>query len=187
MRAVEFDIEVYGLREALRAMRDYEPELYKQITGTLKERSAPLARKVGQKFPEKPLGRWHTGNERLGKVRLPGYSAEKARGGVKPTVVLKKPSRNQYGILRLEQRDAGGAVYDSAGSKSATRFVTNLDKRLTVKSKRGRTRSRVLYPATMAERDEIERIVEQAIEITNGYVQKAIVSPRIVGTGRGVA
>jgi hypothetical protein len=76
---------------------------------------------------------------------------------------------------------SGGQIYDTAGSaiggggaNAGQRFVANLDKHSRIKSKGGRYRSRVMYPATKKYLPLIEKAVEVSIRKIDGQVQKRL-------------
>lgn len=177
-------VEVYGVREAIEYLRNFENDAYKRIIRDLKVTAKPVADKVGRDFPEEPLSQWHTTGGRLkSKSRLPEYNSARVRSSVKPAVSTRKPRNgNQVGILRIQQMDGGGQVYDSAGSVTAGspstmggRFVGNLDKGKTTQSVGGgNTRSRVMYPSTKKYLPEIIDAVQQIIDDFEGEVQKNI-------------
>lgn len=178
-------VDVYGVRETLAELRKYEKQAYKIIVDDLKLSAKPAADAVGREFPDEPLANWHTSGGRKGKAKLPPYSASSAKNKVKVAVSTSKPRGNsEHGLVRLQQMDAGGQVYDSAGSVTAggqgsmatagQKFVSNLDKHLTTKSRQGRTRSRVMYPATKKNLPLVEKAVEVSIRKIDGEVQKRL-------------
>lgn len=180
--------EVYGVRDAVRELREYDRKMYDHIINDLKSSAKPLAKIVGASFPDQPFRRtnnWHSDGERKGPSRMPPYIAAKAKAGVKPAISTsnRRSSTGQVGILRLQQMDAGGQVYDSAGSGAkASRknpvasgwFIYNLDKPFSTKSKRGKWRSRVLYPAMAANLGIVEEQIQASIEKTNKIVSNNI-------------
>ena len=74
--------------------------------------------------------------------------------------------------------DAGGQVYDSAGSgsyeSSGSTFIKNLDKHTKVKSKRGTTRSRILYGAVKANQSMVEEAVLEVVKEVDDLTTKRI-------------
>jgi hypothetical protein len=178
-------IEVYGVRETLAELRKYERTAYNTIEQDLKLSAKPAADAVGREFPVEPLMNWHTSGGRKGKARLPEYNGAKAKNKVRVAVSTKKPTGiGQHGLIRLQQSDAGGQVYDTAGSvvggghgagaTAGQKFVANLDKHLKVKTREGRYRSRVMYPATEKHLPLIEKAVEASIRKIDGDVQKRL-------------
>lgn len=150
---------VTGINDTLRALRLFEPEVYKKLRSDLVADATPLALEVGKSFPDKPLAKWHE-NGRKGNSRLPGYVASRARTKVKPIAGTGRQHGKGRAVLRLQQMDGGAQVYDSAGGMRAkSQFVQNLDKHSRVKSRGGKFRSRVLYPQTKKNAHLIEAIV----------------------------
>lgn len=175
-------VEVYGVQEALKELRDLEPKVYRGLVKDLKTSAAPLAKAVGMEFPEMPLLNWGGDGSRKGKNNFPSYNDSLARSRVKTAVSTRQPrGKNEYGILRIQQMDAAGAIYDSAGSVTkATKasvggmFIMNLDKHLRTKSTTGKTRSRVLYPATEKHLPLIMPAIQQSVARTEAAVQATI-------------
>ena len=172
-------IDVVGVKDTLAQLRKYDKELYKKVADELKGIAQPLAAEVGRSFPMvSPLQRWHIEGERRGKSRMPPYNPSTAARGVKPIVYTgNRFVGKNVGILRLQQMDAGGQVFDGAGSQSPRAgMVQNLDKHRAVKSKGGGFRSRVMYGATKRGLPQIEDAINKAIEDLNTIVVARIVS-----------
>jgi hypothetical protein len=178
-------LDVYGVRDTLAELRKYEREAYTTIEKDLKTSAKPAADAVGREFPDEPLMNWHTSGGRKGKSRMPEYNGAKAKSKVRVAVSTKKPTGiGQHGLIRLQQSDAGGQVYDTAGSNiggargssasAGQKFVANLDKHLKVKTRQGKYRSRVMYPATEKHLPLIEKAVEISIRKIDGEVQKRL-------------
>ena len=181
-------VETYGMRETLAELRKYERETFTRISKDLKLSAEPLARLVGSKFPNQPFrtkNNWHTTGGRRGESEMPPYKGGSAQKGVKVVVSTRKPrGNNQHGLIRLQQKDAGGAVYESAGSatraargagaSASQKFISNLDKQGNTKSRKGRTRSRVMYWETKDNLPLIEKAVEVSIRKSDGEVQKRL-------------
>lgn len=165
-------IEVYGLKQTLTELKKVEPTLYKQISQDLISGATDLTQAVGSEFPKAPLANWHTSGGRRGYARMPAYNSAQAAKGVKAKVLT---NRKKSGILRIEQTNAGGQVYDAAGGKSASRFVMNLDKHLRTKSNPPKPRSRVLYGGVARHMDLVEDRIQKVIKSTEKYIQARIV------------
>lgn len=173
--------EVYGVREAVSQLRKYDRTMYEEIVKDLRNVATPLAAKVGAGFPDTPFRRvsnWHTTNERKGDAKLPPYVGGKAKSGVKPAISTSKGFGGSVGLLRIQQRDGGGQIYDSAGSRNldraGARFVSNLDKPFSTKSKSGKYRSRVLFPLMKQNMPMIQTSITATIEKLNKIVQQNI-------------
>ena len=172
-------IDVVGLKDTLAELRKYDKELYKQIADQLKGIAQPLAAEVGRSFPMvSPLQRWHIQGGRQGKSRMPPSNPSTAARGVKPIVYTgNRFVGKNVGILRLQQMDAGGQVFDGAGSQSPrAQMVANLDKHRAIKSQGGGFRSRIMYGATKRGLPQIEDAINKAIEDLNVLVVARIAS-----------
>jgi hypothetical protein len=164
-------IEVYGLRQTLTELKKVEPTLYKKISQDLISGASELTQATGREFPQKPLKNWHTSGDRRGYSRMPPYNGASASRGVKAKVLTRGV---KSGILRIEQTNAGGQVLDAAGGKSAGRFVMNLDKHLSTKSKPPKPRSRVLYGGVARHMGLVEDRIREVIKSTEKYIQVRI-------------
>lgn len=179
------NIDTYGIRETLTELRRYEPDTYKELVKNLKNSAMPAAQAVGRMFPDQPLRNWHTSGGRKGVSRMPPYSGSKAQNSVKPVTSLTRPQGiNQHGLLRLQQQDAGGSVYDTAGSatagargrnaSAAQKFVANLDRNSNIKSSGNKYRSRIMYGASEKYMPLIEAAVEIELAKINIQTQKRL-------------
>jgi len=179
----------YGISETLHYLKNYEAELYKTLRKDLVTKAQPLAKLVGSRFPDEPLLNWHTSGGRLStKSRLPPYVGALAQTKVKPKAgsgSIRGGTRASV-ILRIQQDDAGGSVYDIAGSVTAgargasatagQKFIANLDKRKRIQSTGNGGRSRILYGAIKANEKMIEADVSEVIKQVDAYTTKAIMS-----------
>jgi hypothetical protein len=163
-------ITTHGLKQLLIELKQLEPELHKALRKELVSAARPLAVKVGSGYPTKPLDNWST-SKRVGLKRMPPYRHALAVKGVKPVYAT---STNRSAILRIAQSNAGGQVYDSAGGKSQPSFVVNLDKHLGTKSRRGRSRSRVLYAGVKQNIRMIDRPIAEVINRLEDKIQRKI-------------
>jgi hypothetical protein len=184
--AYHFNIVVDAtmLNALLRELRSYDKDLYKEVTKNLVNSAAPIATAVGTAFPGKPpLEFWREKGRRRGAARMPPYSPMNVRRGVKAVVPRIKSNPvanvNTVGILRLQQMNAGGQVYDVAGSamKNAKgdRFIQNLDKHLRTKSRGNGFRSRIMFPYTKKHLPLIEKSVALSIKAQNSRIRARLV------------
>jgi hypothetical protein len=141
-----------------------EKDTYDALRKEMVDEAKPLAKAVGDAFPKvKPLERWHTSG-RKGRSRMPGYSPGLVAKGVKPVAGTGLARSGGQRILRIQQMNGGGQVYDTAGSLTARQFVTNLDKHLRVKSKQQGFRSRVMFRAVKTNFALVEEGVQRVID-----------------------
>lgn len=172
-------METVGLVDTIRELRKYDKEMYFQVVNRLKSAADPLAREVGWHFgQEPPLENWHTSGGRRGQSRFPAWQPGKAARSVKAVVSTRPGGVEKVNLLRVQQMDAAGVVYDWAGGRAGpnNRFVKNLDKHRARKSVQGRYRSRVLFPWTKELVPSVEEEINKAIESANALVEKRIKS-----------
>jgi hypothetical protein len=179
-------VEVFGVAEALRELKDLEKTVYNRLTRDLRTSAQPLARAVGAEFPDEPLMNWGGDGERTktsqGKRGFPTYNTARARAGVKPAVSTTLRRRaTDVSILRIQQMDPAGQIYDSAGSVTRAgkdsvggMFIQNLDKNLNTKSVQGEYRSRVLYPATKKHLPKLLPAITESVERTIKQIEERI-------------
>lgn len=138
---------VHGIAPVLQALRQLEPETYKQIVKDLKNNTNDLRVAVQNDFPEKPwnsstgeinwakYGRTTRGRKPKGAAgaSFPKWEAKKVKRGVSIKVGGRKVRRtNSYPILRIVQSDAAGQIYDLAKNQQGQgavgkQFVQNLN------------------------------------------------------------
>ena len=179
-------LDATALKALLSELRFYDKELYKEIRKALVGSAQPIATAVGTAFPGlPPLKNWHQTNRRVGVARLPGYNAANVRRGVKAVVPRPKSYSGGFGvqpILRLEQKNAAGAIFDTAGSAMANakgeRFIKNLDKHARVKSRGDGFRSRIMYPYTQRNMPLVEKSVALTIKAQNGRIRARLQKPK---------
>lgn len=157
-------------------LKQTEPDLYKEIAAQLRDGGRVVAANVAYNIKKPRLTRWHQDGRR-GPSNLPGFAIGRAQAGVKPIV---SPTGRRRGstinILRIQQMDGGGAVFDSAGNKNQTTFSMNLDANSSVKAGRGKIRSRSIYKGTKNAMPMIEDNVAQAIAIAEKKISNAIMA-----------
>ena len=184
MARTNFTVDVVGVAEALLHLREYDKTVYNIITKQMRTRSTGLASAVGGDFPEKTLTYWKGIPPKTrrdpNKRPFPLYDATAARGGVRPKVGVGRVVNGERNILRIQQMTAGGAVFDSAGSQTTNIFTRNLDIYAPTKgtTRRGVSRSRVMFKAVEKRMDTVEGIVQHAIHITDHAAQRAIMRKR---------
>jgi hypothetical protein len=183
------EAKFYGISETLYYLKNYEKDLYDALRKDLVNASKPLATLVGSHFPDEPLLNWHTSGGRLqSKSRLPAYNGAVAKKSVKPKAgsgSIRGGTRNSV-ILRIQQNDAGGSVYDIAGSvtkgargasaSAGQKFIANLDKRKSIQSSGDGGRSRIMFGAIKANEGMIEADILEVIKKVDAYTTKAIMS-----------
>tara|TARA_R110000822_G_scaffold209932_2_gene345779 strand:+ start:6084 stop:6620 length:537 start_codon:yes stop_codon:yes gene_type:complete len=168
-------INVVGVDDALRELRNYNKVQYATIRKTLMAKGKPLAAQIGMDFPsDNPLRNWHPyppRRRRSNRRAFPVYDGAVARSQTKAKFGVGR-SKNvaERRLMRVEQMSAGGAVLEKAGSGVSNSFVKNLDQTQGGRSTVGRVRSRVLYMAVKKRKPAVEAIVAEATLLTDKVV-----------------
>lgn len=177
--------QVYGIQEALAEINKVDRVLRRQITKDIQAGAGTRLVTAARSFiPTKdPLSGMGRGNMIKGRDGT-GWSRTRVLAGIR-TVVGKRGQRartvtfsngrtadfkaTQYQLLVLQQRDAAGAIWDHAGIRNGSQFVTNL---LAEGEHVGpKEAPRAMEPAAMsvlpAVEDEVSKIVERVMTIVN--------------------
>ena len=113
---VNNDISVLGINEAIRALNKIEPGLRKEFNNEARAIAAPALDAVRSAYKFVPLegmNRTWAGPAVNGRKVFP-WSIEKARKGVD---VVFNTDRRSTGTITIVQRDAGTAIFETAGRK----------------------------------------------------------------------
>lgn len=184
--------QIYGIQEALTEINKVDRTLRRQITKDIQAGAG--ARLVGSArsfIPTKtPLSRMTNGNMIKGRDGT-GWQRERVLRGIR-TVVGKRGSRartvsfsngttvdfkaTQYQLLVLQQKDVAGAIWDHAGIRGGSQFITNL---LTDGEHVGPAAApRAMEPAAMKVLPEVEREVEKIVTKVMEIVNRNLVTTR---------
>jgi hypothetical protein len=162
-------LHIDGVKAVLQELYYLDRTLHRQITATLRTEAKPLVDEASRAFPADPLTRW-TVNEGAKRSAggFPSYNPSSARRGVRSKVGGRRNQRTgEWPILRLQQTDAGGAVYDMSGRSTGGKnsFVPNLE------GINGNA-SRVMWPAVEKGLPLIERLLQAAIDLASAEVTR---------------
>jgi len=123
-------VEVKGLVEFRKQLRQFAPDLAKAMDKDIKKVLAPIVKDARGYIPQQisGLSNWTTGakSAKLAKAELeqrkgkfPLYNATRARAGIVAVAKVSKPNRNGFaGVYMIENRTAVGAIYETAGRKN---------------------------------------------------------------------
>lgn len=113
---VTAEITVYGVRDALKALRDMDPKCRAEAVRKVKSAGAELTGIARENYPGfVPLRGWSKGG------RL-GYNPGKVAQGVKIQVGGRAPKgADTFPVVTLVQQNAGGALFDIAGLRGGAR------------------------------------------------------------------
>lgn len=163
-------IEVYGVKEAIKELRNIDPLYRKQLNKDAKEVAAPAVEDAKGRYPMQFLSGMRFQWAPRGKVKFP-YDQSKAQRGVKVKVDTSK--RNQ-GTIVITQTDPAAAIIDMAGKaggrgKRGMNFVDKI-------SSFGPP-SRIMWPAYEAHATDIEQNMVGVIEQVMEQVNRNMVTP----------
>jgi hypothetical protein len=105
--------EILGAKEAVRALNKIEPGLRKQFTADATRIAQPAIEEAQQRYVQLgvPLSGMARNWQSKGRKLFP-YDPRKAVRGLKVKV---EGDRRKTSVILLEQRDAGTAIFESAG------------------------------------------------------------------------
>jgi len=97
-------LEVVGVKDTLRALRELDPEYKRQFTKDIKGVVAPMVSAAKGSYPSLPI----SGMARQWSGRLP-WSLGAVRSGVK---VKSSTRRNASSVVYITQANAAGAIFE---------------------------------------------------------------------------
>ncbi len=157
--SLKIQTEFEGLKKTLIALNKIDPELRKQFKQNAEQIAEPAVKAVKSAYRFVPLSgmsrKWDGGRD--GRRVFP-LDVNKARNGVKVKV---STSRKTTGVILIEQRNAGWAVFETAGRRTANQLGDQL-------GYVGPGRTRVIGPVVYSKINEIEgemsRLVKDLIK-----------------------
>ena len=157
---VNMTTQVAGINEAIRSLNKIEPGLRKQFNNDARVIAQPATDAVKNAYKFVPLSgmerKW-AGPAVKGRKVFP-FSLAKAKRGVD---VVFNTDRRSLGVINIVQRDAGTAIFETAGRKNANPLGDSLGQ-----LSPGRTR--LIGPVVYSKRREIEDGIRQlALKIVN--------------------
>ena len=163
--------ELKGATELRRAMKKFSPDLDKETRDEMVGFLKPLVKKARGFMPS-------NGNMPSGFVgtaepgRFPKYDAGIARRGVGYKLTPTKPNRQGWvQTVSIHNKTAGGVIYEWAGRKSNSNFVSNLPGQL---AGSGKMSGRAMFKAYKEDEGRAKvgviRALEKAADKFNGRV-----------------
>lgn len=161
MGKINVSTDVKGAREAVRLLKQTQPEAFKEFRAQAQTAIKPIvleARRLLDAADSPAAGiaplsgfrrKWSPGGRQI----FP-WSQQKALSGVKIQI---RPSKEAF--LTVTQRQAGPAIADIAGRKNRNKLGTALNKY-------GKA-SRFMWPAAEAKQPEIEKNLEQIMDFVS--------------------
>lgn len=156
---VNTELSVVGINEAIRALNKIEPGLRKEFNKEARAIAAPATDAVRSAYKFVPLSgmnrQWT--DKKSGRKLFP-WNLEKARKGVD---VVFNTDRRSLGTINVVQRDAGSAIFETAGRATSNPLGNSLGS-----IQPGRTR--VIGPVVYSKINQIEDAMRRlALDIVN--------------------
>ena len=118
--AVSADIEVYGIRDALRELGKIDSKYKFKVINRVKAAGKPMLDKARENYPADPVLTDSNGNVTWRTTGRLGYSKKMADRGV----VMQVGGRafgNAYAIVTIVQKNPGAAMFDIAGLRDGNK------------------------------------------------------------------
>lgn len=144
-------MKVDGINDAIRSLNKIEPGLrrqYQDEARTIAEPALTAVRNAYKFVPLSGMERKWAGPAVKGRKVFP-FSLVKARRGVNLTF---NTDRRTSGVINIVQRDAGTAIFETAGRKDRNPLGDSLGP-----LSPGRTR--LIGPVVYSQRDNLERVI----------------------------
>ena len=161
-------IGVFGVKEALKELRDIDPELRKAINKRAKDVVQPVTTAIKNNYPTQYLsGMARNWNER-GRAKFP-YSQAAARKGV----VLKiNTGKKSTSVISIIQKDPAASIIDMAGKQGGKnaqggRFIAAL-------SIFFGPPSRVMWPTFEKNSDKVSENMQEVVNDLMAAVGKRV-------------
>lgn len=139
------NIQVAGVRDAIRSLNKIEPGLRKQFTQDVTEVAKPAIEHVQESYNRVPLSGMNRKWSSNGRKLFP-FVLDKAKRGVK---VKLDANRTATAIINIQQTDPGTAAFETAGRANVNRLGQSLGA-----IRPGHTR--ILGPAVFRRRRQVE-------------------------------
>ena len=173
-------VEVRGLKGALRALKNLEPDVEKNLNKEVRAFAAPVVRKA-QGFVENSAGgltNWTVAGsakkfkESQPAVRkgFPKFNASTVRRGIRfSTRPTQRNSRGFVSIYRIVNSNAAGAIYETAGRKNANHGKSarpNFAAQMGGMAGRDMMRGRLIFKAWDEDKGRAANNVIKAVNLT---------------------
>ena len=162
-------VEVVGLKQTINSLRKIDPQLQKDFKADATAIAQPAINAGKAVYTRVPISNFaNDWTQKKDGRRIKGFSIDKARNGVKMRFDTR---RNAVGVILIEQKDQGAAIFEVAGRKNLNRLDTSL-RIAGYPVSAGRTR--LIGPAVYKARRGIEAEMLKMIKSTITTVQKEI-------------
>ena len=164
---VSTTVEVVGLKQTINSLRKIDPQLQKDFKADATAIAQPAINAGKAVYTRVPISNFAKDwTQKKDGRRIKGFSIDKAQSGVKMRFDTR---RNAVGVILIEQKDQGAAIFEVAGRKNSNRLDTSL-RIAGYPVSAGRTR--LIGPAVYKARRGIEGEMLKMIKSTITTVQK---------------
>ena len=157
------DLEIVGLRDAIRSLNKIEPGLRKQFVADARRIAQPAVDNVRRSYVKVPLSGMARKWSQDGRQLFP-FTVAKAQRGVQVKVDTDRRSDNTISIV---QKDQAAAIFETAGRRNANSLERSLGE-----LSPGRTR--IIGPAVYRAKPQFESELKQSIQKVLKRVQKEL-------------
>ena len=143
-------VSVKGAVELRKALRQFTPDLAKQLPKDIGAALKPITKSAKGYLPDQSnvLSGWLP--RQMSEAIFPTYNAKIAKAGIGYKTTPSKPNRRGFrSLARVFNKSAAGAIYETMGRKTPnSRFVKNQDAKYGAAMKGdGKMEGRALYRA----------------------------------------
>jgi hypothetical protein len=164
---VSTTVEVVGLKQTINSLRKIDPQLQKDFKADATAIAQPAINAGKAVYTRVPISNFaNDWTQKKDGRRIKGFSVDKAQSGVKMRFDTR---RNAVGVILIEQKDQGAAIFEVAGRRNSNRLDTSL-RIAGYPVSAGRTR--LIGPAVYKARRGIEGEMFKMIQGTITTVQK---------------
>ncbi len=156
-------VEVIGVKEMLRDLKQIDPEARKQFAKDAKQIASPIVVAAQGSYPAQALSGMKYRWTQNGRQLLP-WDARKAQRGI---TVKVDAGRKKDGVVTIIQKDPAAAIYDIAGRGTSNRFGDAL-------TAFAGNPSRVMWPAAEAHITDVQQEMTRAIEQVAKEIERRI-------------
>ena len=163
-------IEVVGVKQTINSLRKIDPQLQKDFKADATAIAQPAINAGKNVYQTIPISNFaNDWTQKKDGRRIKGFSVDKARAGVKMRFDTR---RNAVGVILIEQKDQGAAIFEQAGRKNPGGRLDNSLRIAGYPVSAGRTR--LIGPAVYKARRGIEAEMTKMIAKTMRVVQAGL-------------
>ena len=110
-------VELRGNSDLRKALRQFAPDLDKQLKAELRRALSPVVRKARGYVESNPMSNWSDSNS--SGAKFPQYNSAAIRKGISFSTGVTKANKNGFNSMaKITNKTAAGAIYEQAGVKN---------------------------------------------------------------------